>query len=188
MNRVEQLAERYGRLISAPWDSNLSGAEKAVFVVYDKADERKVRAKLQLFEIATTEADHKWTEFSCDELFPEWMGDNPYTEEYFEFPEDVEIKLDSEFCDFVGGKLLNHFERDDVDENTVTAVVGVSSLYGFVKLSAVLRIVEAHIRGRLVVFFPGNREENNYRMLDIRDGWNYLAVPVTLHDGGIYSS
>jgi hypothetical protein len=39
------------------------------------------------------------------------------------------------------------------------------------------------IRGRLVVFFPGEYEDNNYRLLDARDGWNYLAVPITLHNG-----
>ena len=26
-------------------------------------------------------------------------------------------------------------------------------------------------------------DDNNYRLLDARDGWNYLAVPITLHNG-----
>ena len=38
--------------------------------------------------------------------------------------------------------------------------------------------------GRLVVFFPGQFEQNNYRLLDARDGWNYLAVPITLYGEG----
>ena len=41
-----------------------------------------------------------------------------------------------------------------------------------------------HIRGRLLVFFPGVYEQNNYRLLDARDGWNYHAVPITASDGG----
>ena len=32
---------------------------------------------------------------------------------------------------------------------------------------------------RLLVFFPGSYEDNNYRLLDGYDGWNYLAVPIT---------
>jgi len=28
------------------------------------------------------------------------------------------------------------------------------------------------------VFFPGEHEGNSYRLLDARDGWNYLAVPL----------
>ena len=35
------------------------------------------------------------------------------------------------------------------------------------------------VKGRLLVFFPGSFENNNYRLLDGYDGWNYLAVPIT---------
>ncbi|MBA7556966.1 hypothetical protein ES705_49694 [subsurface metagenome] len=35
------------------------------------------------------------------------------------------------------------------------------------------------VSGRLLVFFPGSFENNNYRLLDGYDGWNYLAVPIT---------
>ena len=47
-----------------------------------------------------------------------------------------------------------------------------------------LRLVERDIKGRLVVFFPGQYEHNNYRLLDARDGWNYMAVPITAHGSG----
>ena len=42
-----------------------------------------------------------------------------------------------------------------------------------------VRKVDRDIRGRLLVFFPGQYEHNNYRLLDARDGWNYLAIPIT---------
>ena len=49
------------------------------------------------------------------------------------------------------------------------------------------RRIERDIRGRVVVFFPGEYENSNYRLLDARDGWNYLAVPITLQeDRGVY--
>ena len=66
----------------------------------------------------------------------------------------------------------------------MVATYGVASLYGFTKVSLVLKEVEKDIRGRLVLFFPGEFDNNNYRLLDARDGWNYLAVPITLHSGG----
>jgi len=36
------------------------------------------------------------------------------------------------------------------------------------------------VEGRLLVFFPGeyHPENHTYRLLDARDGWNYLAVPL----------
>ena len=55
--------------------------------------------------------------------------------------------------------------------------------FGFARVSLVLKEVVKDIRGRLVVFFPGEFEDNNYRLLDARDGWNYLAVAITLHNG-----
>jgi len=69
------------------------------------------------------------------------------------------------------------------DETSVVAACGVASLFGFSRVSLVLKEMEQSIRGRLVLFFPGEFENNNYRLLDARDGWNYLAVPITLHAG-----
>jgi hypothetical protein len=61
--------------------------------------------------------------------------------------------------------------------------LGAASLYGFIRISRLLTEVEADIRGRLLVFFPGDYDQNNYQLLSARDGWNYLAVPITLHQG-----
>lgn len=70
MGRIEDLAERYQRHIAAPWQRNLAGGQKAVFVVYDKNDERKLRARRQLFEIATVNAGHRWQSFDFTDAFP----------------------------------------------------------------------------------------------------------------------
>ena len=71
----------------------------------------------------------------------------------------------------------------DQPEDTVVAITGVASLFGFARISQVLPLVDSHVRGRLLVFFPGVYENDNYRLLDARDGWNYLAVPITAHEG-----
>ena len=71
----------------------------------------------------------------------------------------------------------------DVNGDTVVALYGVAGLFGFTKVSLVFKEVMHDIRGRLLLFFPGEFDNNNYRLLDARDGWNYLAVPITLHNG-----
>jgi hypothetical protein len=69
------------------------------------------------------------------------------------------------------------------DSNTVVAISGVASLFGFMKVSRLMQMMEDNIPGRLLVFFPGSYENNVYRLLDARDGWNYHAVPITAAGG-----
>ena len=65
---------------------------------------------------------------------------------------------------------------DDLD--AVVAVLGAGSLFPFLKVSQVIEGLAPKVQGRLVVFFPGERDGNNYRLLEARDGWNYLATPI----------
>ena len=184
MARIEDLAERYGRHIATPWQRTVAGAQRVLMVVYDKELERTLRARLLAFETATREAGHDWRQVDLAGAFAEWMAADDYRDEYFRSPEDLQLKLDAEFPEFVAERLRAELQKPDVTSNTVVAVLGVGTLFGFARISQVLKIVEADIRGRLVVFFPGQFERNNYRLLDARDGWNYLAVPITLHDEG----
>ena len=183
MGRIEELATRYGGHIGAPWQRNLAGDQKAIFVVYPKTDERKLRARLELFEMATTRSNHGWRLVDLTDTFARWMADTDYRDVYFEEPETLTMKLRSDFVQYAANRLREALTADDADEDTVVAVQGVACLFGFTRVSLVLREVVQDIRGRLVVFFPGEYENSNYRLLDARDGWNYLAVPITLHNG-----
>lgn len=184
MGRIEELAARYRAHIGAPWQRNLAGDQKAIFVVYSKTDERKLRARLELFEMATTSTGHGWRLLDISNTFTRWMADTNYRDAYFEDPEALSMKLWGEFVKYVAGRLREVLTAEGTDENTVVAIQGVACLFGFTRVSLVLKEVVKDIPGRLVVFFPGEFEENNYRLLDARDGWNYLAVPITLHNGG----
>jgi hypothetical protein len=184
MGRIEELAARYRAHIGAPWQRNLAGDQKAIFVVYSKTDERKLRARLELFEMATTSTGHGWRLLDISNTFTRWMADTDYRDAYFEDPEALSMKLRGEFVQYVAGRLREVLTAEGTDENTVVAIQGVACLFGFTRVSLVLKEVVKDIPGRLVVFFPGEFEENNYRLLDARDGWNYLAVPITLHNGG----
>ena len=183
MGRIEELATRYHTHIGAPWQRNLAGDQKAIFIVYPKTDERKLRARLELFEMATTSTGHDWHLLDISDCFARWMSDTDYRAAYFEDPEALVMKLRSGFVQYAVDCLRELLTDKVADENTVVAVQGVACLYGFTRASLVLKQVVENIRGRLVVFFPGEFEENTYRLLDARDGWNYLAVPITLHNG-----
>jgi hypothetical protein len=183
VSRIEELANRYRNHIAAPWQRNLAGEQRMIFVVYAPTHERKLRARLELFEMATIESGHKWKSFDFTQTFARWMSNLEYKEIYFEEPEDLAIPLQSDFLHFAANELRKVLTGEDVDFDTVVAVYGVASLYGFTKVSSVLKEVVRDIRGRLVVFFPGEFENNNYRLLGARDGWNYLAIPITLHNG-----
>ncbi|MEI7836169.1 MAG: BREX protein BrxB domain-containing protein [Planctomycetota bacterium] len=169
--------------MGAPWQRNLAGDQKAIFVVYPKADERKLRARLELFEMATTSTGHRWRGLDLTGTFAQWMADTNYRDAYFEEPDTLAMKLRSDFLQYATGLMTEALTAADSDEDTVVAVQGVACLFGFTRVSLVLKEVVKDIRGRLVVFFPGEYEDNNYRLLDARDGWNYLAVPITLHNG-----
>lgn len=183
MGRIEELANRYRNHISAPWQRNLAGEQKAIFIVYPKTDERKLRARLELFELATTQFEHPWKVVDLTGAFARWMAKTDYRDAYFEEPETLPMKLKSEFVQHAADLIRDALIAADTDEDTVVAVQGVACLYGFTRVSEVLKEVARDIRGRLVVFFPGEYEDNNYRLLNVRDGWNYLAVPITLHNG-----
>jgi hypothetical protein len=174
---------RYRGHISAPWQRNLAGDQKAIFVVYPKTDERKLRARLELFEMATTRTGHGWRSVDMTEAFARWMANTDYRDIYFEEPETLAMKLRSNFVQYAADLLRQALTAESADEDTVVAVQGIACLFGFTRVSLMLKEVVKDIRGRLVVFFPGEYEDNNYRLLDARDGWNYLAVPITLHNG-----
>jgi hypothetical protein len=115
------------------------------------------------------------------------MAATEYRDSYFESPEDLELKLEDDFLEHVAAQVREVLTSAEADENSVVGVYGIASLFGFVRVSELMKEIERDIRGRVVVFFPGEYENSNYRLLDARDGWNYLAVPITLHeDRGVY--
>ena len=182
MSRIDELAKRYADHIAVPWQQGLPAANRVVMLVYEKELERQLRAKLLEFEQATKTAGHGWQLVDLTTAFAEWMGAMKYREEYFERPDDIRLKLDSSFLRHVAD--LIKVQLSQASENDVVALLGAGSLFGFLRLSDVIKEVEQKVQGRLVVFFPGQKDGNNYRLLDARDGWNYMAVGITRHPTG----
>ncbi|MFQ5473436.1 MAG: DUF1788 domain-containing protein [Dehalococcoidia bacterium] len=182
MGRIEQLVENYARFAALPWEQDLAGAQRVWFAVYDKSDERRLRIHLDEFELETKKFKHGWKLVDVTGAFAEWMAAEEYQEGYFQAPDDLEMAM-SGFLDFVSARVRSALEDEAADASAVVAVCGISCLFGLVRASDLIGAVEPSIRGRLLVFFPGEFENNNYRLLDARDGWNYLAVPITAREG-----
>ena len=183
MGRIEELATAYEDHVSAPWQRTVSGAQRVMMVVYEKGLERTLRARLGEFEQRTTRSGHGWKLVDCTPWFAEWMAKEEYRDAYFEDPSLLGMMLEGEFRKVVTQRL--RAELETATDNTVVALLGVASLYGFMRVSELIRSVEPSIHGRLLVLFPGTKNENNYRLLDARDGWNYLANSITLHGGNL---
>ena len=183
-SRLARLVAAYRKYISAPWQPGLAGPQRVVFAVYDKADELKLRVQLGEFEIATTAAGHPWHLIDVTNAFPEWMAAHKYRESYFEDPDSLEGLGDGQVDGFASAlkeRVLNEIQGIEGDQALI-GILGVGALFGVARVSRLVEDVAPHIPGRLLVFFPGEYADNNYRLLDARDGWNYLAVPLLATD------
>ena len=189
MSRIDQLRKNYQRICGLPWDRNIAGSQKVWFAVYDKEDERKLRLRIGLFEEATHATGHQWQHWDVTNAFADWLCSQPYSsyaESYFASPLRLGAAPLNTFKKYVSDRLSNVIKAAATTEDTVVAMSGVASLFGFLRISEILPMVEPHIRGRLLVFFPGVYEQDNYRLLDARDGWNYRAIPITAAEGEVH--
>lgn len=179
-SKIDLLIEAFEKVVREPWSTALSGQERIWFFVYDPAEQRKVDLRLVDFETATLKAGKKWTSISMKHCFPSWMANHEYKEDYFINPEYIVDQLEAEFIPFAIQFLKDELTKIKQDPDTLIAIKDVSALFGFVRLSEILKSCDKDFKGRMLIFFPGEFEHNHYRLLDARDGWDYLARPITL--------
>lgn len=184
MASIERLLSAYERFAALPWIERIAAQQRVWMLVYDPRDERRLRFRMTAFEEATLSAGRGWLSCDLTDEFARWMSDQEYRESYFESPEDLTEDLLDDFAESVAGKITQTLARPEADERSVVGVYGVGSIFGFARVSRLLELVVPEVRGRLLVFFPGERDGSSYRLLDARDGWNYLAVPITTEEGG----
>jgi hypothetical protein len=177
---VDDLVASYRRFVQLPWPHNVAPVQRVWMAVYPPRYERRVRLNLPEFETATIAAGHGWEKIDITTSFERWMAAHEYAETYFQEPDLLESALPAFFAalvEEVRGQLEEH-----ANPNGVVGLVGAGTLFGLgesVKVSALMNEVSPSIAGRLVIFFPGQHEHNTYRLLDARDGWDYLATPIT---------
>lgn len=179
MSYVDDLLEAYRKFVSLPWQENLAPPQRVWMAVYPPEYERRVRLHIKGFEEATKKSGHGWSLIDITTSFERWLADHEYRDSYFDSPELLEPALPS-FFDHLIADVRAQLEAEP-ESSVVVGLVGAGALFGLgdtVKVSALLNAINDVIVGRLLVFFPGEHEGNSYRLLDARDGWNYLATPI----------
>jgi hypothetical protein len=182
---IDELLAAYRSFVALPWQLNLAPAQRVWMAVYPPDHERRLRLHVPEFDVATKEAHHAWALVDITTSFERWMAAHEYREAYFESPELLRPALPAFFEHLVTEVRVELGKHDEV--NGVVGLLGVGTLFGLgraVKVSALLNAVNEMVAGRLLVFFPGEHEGNSYRLLDARDGWNYLAIPITPRGNG----
>jgi hypothetical protein len=116
--------------------------------------------------------------FDLTDSFPNWLASQRYAKSYFQKPNLLSTLL-PKYLSHIEAEFENFLQDKNVNTEFVVALQGVGSLFGFLKVKEVVDKLAPMVKGRLLVFFPGSYEDNNYRLLDGYDGWNYLAVPIT---------
>lgn len=182
MSDVDELIRAYANHASLPWVPNLAPGQRTWMVVYPPVEERRIRARLNDFENATRAAGKDWSLVDISNSFGEWIDAHSYRDRYFANPNSLSGAALRALQDFAIGKISATTPESD-DPNRVVAVVGVGTLFPFTEISGIIESVAERVAGRLVVFFPGDYSHDNYRLLDARDGWNYLATAITPNEG-----
>ncbi len=178
MNKVKRLIQSYSEFIAIPWRDDTAAAQRVIFCVYNEQEELRLRAGIEEFEIVTREAKHNWAIFDLTDTFAHWLAGQRYAKSYYQKPELL-VTLLPQYRSFITEQFKSFLTENAVDENFVTALKGVGSLFGFSKVKDIVDELAPLVTGRLLVFFPGSFEDNNYRLLDGYDGWNYLAIAIT---------
>jgi len=181
VSHCDRLLHNYQRFVRLPWSDHLAGKQRVWFGVYPPSEERRVRAHVQEFQVATIDAGHKWRLVDITDLPAKWLADHEYRDGYFADPTALQA-VEEDVRALVVDTLIEVLRSPDVDERTVVAVQGVGALYGFAHVSPIVAGIEDAIRGRLLLLFPGEYERNLYRFMDARDGFNYMAVPITSNE------
>ena len=175
---LDRLVENYRKFISLPWASNLPDKQKVWFAAYPPAEERRLRAIIQEFEAATLSSGHSWRLADITHEPALWIARHDYGEKYFAEPAAL-ANIEEDLRSDIVMKLSQACEAEGVNAQTVVAILGIGSLFGLTHVSGIVAGLEKAIRGRLLVFFPGTYEKNQYRFMDARDGFDYMAVPIT---------
>lgn len=172
LSAFETEATRFGQ---TPKPESISGAERVWMLVYEPAQERRLRARMSHFGSAATQAGCQWKHFDIRDSFALWLAENRYRDQLVASPQDLAAAV-PEFRRSITQDVLR--ELAECDESTILAIMGAGSLFGVIRTSDLIEGVAGSIPGRMLVLFPGTHSDGKLRLFDARDGWNYLATVI----------
>lgn len=178
MSKIKRLLNNYDSHIAVPW-RDAAAAQRVIFCVYPQSDELRLRYHLAEFELTTQRRNHRWLHIDLTDSFASWLTQQRYADKYFNKPELLNSLL-PQYADYLQKYIQTILDGAASDANTVVALSGVGTLFGLIKVKDLVDSVAPSVPGRLLVFFPGRYEDNNnFRLLDGYDGWNYHAFVIT---------
>ena len=183
MTHAQDILDKLKIHLALPWPQNVSGQERVLMVVYPPSEERRIRRFMDSGEFAqeVRSLQHGWSSIDLATTFSQWLSTHEYAARLLQRPERL-------WDDKGNIKGLEEFLIERVraassndDANTVFALVGCGGLFGLFSISRLIEKVAERVPGRLVAFFPGEYDatHNSYRLLGVKDGWGYLAIPIT---------
>lgn len=175
MSRVSDLVDAYTAELSLPWRSGLSGGERVWMLVYPPDMERAIRAAVPKLELATGQSGHGWAVVDVTDELGTWIASHKYAEAFFEEPSDFTSAIIDKFETELIANIREQLEA--ATDDSVVALVGIASIFPFLRASSVITKIHDDTKGRLLVLFPGlhDPETHSFRLLDARDGFNYRA-------------
>ena len=183
MSYAQNLLDKLKTQLALPWPENVSGEERVLIAVYPPSEERRIRRLVDSGEFAqeVRTLHHGWSSLDLATAFSQWLSEREYAERLLQKPERL-------WDDEGNVKGLQEYLVDQVrkacaddDRSTVFALLGCGGLFGLFSVSRLIGLVAEQIPGRLLAFFPGEYDaaHNSYRLLGAKDGWGYLATPIT---------
>jgi hypothetical protein len=175
MSRVSDLVDAYAAELGLPWRPGLSGGERVWMLVYPPDMERGMRAALPKLELVTGQSGHGWTLIDITDELGTWLASHRYAEALFEEPSDFTSAIIDKFEAELVAKIREQLSV--APEDNVVGLVGIGSIFPFLRASSVIKAIDGEVGGRLLVLFPGlhDPETHSFRLLDARDGFNYRA-------------
>ena len=175
MSHISDLLSSYQRFISLPWAMDAAPGQRVIFGVYDPGDELKLRTMISNFELVTKEAQHAWGAIDLEKIFSSWLSAMRYKDQYFQRP-DLLLSVLDRFEEYTLQAIEEKCSTAMQDNTAVVGVYGCGALFGLLKIQRLVEVVAPKTKGRLLFFFPGTCENNNFRLLNGYDGWNYRAT------------
>ncbi|WP_104161528.1 BREX protein BrxB domain-containing protein [Arthrobacter sp. ZGTC212] len=175
MSRVTDLIDAYKAELSLTWKDNVSGGERVWMLVYPPDLERQIRHALPSMELATIQSGRSWVVLDVTDDFGLWLSAHRHAEAFYEEPSDLTQSILDQFENTLVARIRQALEA--APANAVVGLVGIGSIFPFLRASSVIKSVDSAVSGRLLVLFPGlhDPETHSFRLLDARDGFNYRA-------------
>ena len=175
MSRVSDLVNAYATELGLPWRAGLSGGERVWMLVYPPEMERAMRASLPKLDLAAGQSGHGWTGIDITDELGTWLASHRHAEAFFKEPSDLTSSIIDKFEAELVLKIRDQLSA--APAGNVVALVGIGSIFPFLRASSVIKAIDDAVSGRLLVLFPGlhDPENHSFRLLDARDGFNYRA-------------